>query len=186
MNVTPSFKKTTEKKSSFDALALREVYGIIYSAPEQELALADVFQTNQLTITRLSSSETFLPYLPLEENLFIASTIKERDRKVVLAEAFQVFQLEPALLGRSFTSFTSFTTFEKIKMRIIQLLLSKTSTLVIDDIFSSLTIGQRQEILPQLKIAVQKRNKRLLFLTKDPQIIDSPYVHPLSLHALLN
>ena len=26
------------KKSSFDALALREVYGIIYSAPEQELA----------------------------------------------------------------------------------------------------------------------------------------------------
>ena len=67
--------KTTEK-SSFDALALREVYGIIYSAPEQELALADVFQTNQLTITRLSSSETFLPYLPLEENLFIASTIK--------------------------------------------------------------------------------------------------------------
>ena len=174
MNVTPSFKKTTEKKSSFDALALREVYGIIYSAPEQELALADVFQTNQLTITRLSSSETFLPYLPLEENLFIASTIKERDRKVVLAEAFQVFQLEPALLGRSFTSFT---TFEKIKMRIIQLLLSKTSTLV---------IGQRQEILPQLKIAVQKRNKRLLFLTKDPQIIDSPYVHPLSLHALLN
>ena len=91
------------KKSSFDALALREVYGIIYSAPEQELALADVFQTNQLTITRLSSSETFLPYLPLE-NLFIASTIKERDRKVVLAEAFQVFQLEPALLGRSFTS----------------------------------------------------------------------------------
>ena len=74
MNVTPSFKKTTEKKSSFDALALREVYGIIYSAPEQELALADVFQTNQLTITRLSSSETFLPYLPLEENLFIAST----------------------------------------------------------------------------------------------------------------
>ena len=183
MNVTPSFKKTTEKKSSFDALALREVYGIIYSAPEQELALADVFQTNQLTITRLSSSETFLPYLPLEENLFIASTIKERDRKVVLAEAFQLFQLEPALLGRSFTSFT---TFEKIKMRIIQLLLSKTSTLVIDDIFSSLTIGQRQEILPQLKIAVQKRNKRLLFLTKDPQIIDSPYVHPLSLHALLN
>ena len=113
--------KITEK-SSFDALALREVYGIIYSAPEQELALADFFQTNQLTITRLSSSETFLPYLPLEENLFIASTIKERDRKVVLAEAFQVFQLEPALLGRSFTSFT---TFEKIKMRIIQLLLSK-------------------------------------------------------------
>ena len=48
---------------------------------------------------------------------------------------------------------------------------------MIDDIFSSLTIGQRQEILPQLKIAVQK-NKRLLFLTKDPQIIDSPYVHP--------
>ena len=73
MNVTPSFKTT--EKSSFDALALREVYGIIYSAPEQELALADVFQTNQLTITRLSSSETFLPYLPLE-NLFIASTIK--------------------------------------------------------------------------------------------------------------
>ena len=151
MNVTPSFKKTTEKKSSFDALALREVYGIIYSAPEQELALADVFQTNQLTITRLSSSETFLPYLPLEENLFIASTIKERDRKVVLAEAFQVFQLEPALLGRSFTSFTTF-----------------------------------EKIIPRLKIAVQKRNKRLLFLTKDPQIIDSPYVHPLSLHALLN
>ena len=161
---------------------MREVYGIIYSAPEQELALADFFKTNQLTITRLSSSETFLPYLPLEENLFIASTIKERDRKIVLL-TFQVFQLEPALLGRSFTSFT---TFEKIKMRIIQLLLSKTSTLVIDDIFSSLTIGQRQEILPQLKIAVQKRNKRLLFLTKDPQIIDSPYVHPLSLHALLN
>ncbi len=41
MNVTPSLQKTTEKKSSFDALALREVYGIIYSAPEQELALAD-------------------------------------------------------------------------------------------------------------------------------------------------
>lgn len=47
MNVTPSFKKTTEKKSSLDALALREVYGIIYSAPEQELALVDFSkQTN--------------------------------------------------------------------------------------------------------------------------------------------
>ena len=62
-----------------------------------------------------------MPYLPLEENLFIASTIKERDRKVVLAEAFQVFQLEPALLGRSLLLLRLL----KIKMRIIQLLLSK-------------------------------------------------------------
>ncbi len=39
--------KNNRKKSSFDALALREVYGIIYSAPEQELALADFSkQTN--------------------------------------------------------------------------------------------------------------------------------------------
>ena len=47
---------------------------------------------------------------------------------------------------------------------------------MIDDIFSSLTIGQRQEILPQLKIAVQK--KQALAISDKGQIIDSPYVHP--------
>ena len=151
--------KTTEKILIRRVSFARSLWNHLFCS-RTRTRIGRFFQTNQLTITRLSSSETFLPYLPLEENLFIASTIKERDRKVVLAEAFQVFQLEPALLGRSFTSFT---TFEKIKMRIIQLLLSKTSTLVIDDIFSSLTIGQRQEILPQLKIAVQKETSACYF-----------------------
>lgn len=65
-------QKNNRKKSSFDALALREVYGIIYSAPEQELALADVFQTNQLTITRLSSSGNLSALLAIRRKIYLS------------------------------------------------------------------------------------------------------------------
>ncbi len=87
MNVTPSFKNNRKiliRRVSF-CEKFMESFILLQNKNSH---WADFSQTNQLTITRLSSSETFLPYLPLEENLFIASTIKERDRKSSSSRSF--------------------------------------------------------------------------------------------------
>ncbi|PZL73453.1 hypothetical protein CI088_08975 [Enterococcus plantarum] len=119
------------------------------------------------------SENTFLPYLSIMDNLFVGSSIKERNKKKTMNEWFDYVGLTESILNKSEEQLT---TFEQIKLQLVQLLLIEKDIIIIDDIFQDLSIGQRQELLPLLQKIAKEKQKAILVLTNDIQIAESPYM----------
>jgi len=121
----------------------------------------------------ISSENTFLPYLSIRDNLFVGSSIKEKDKKKRLDDLFIYVGLATNVLNKSEEELTSF---EQIKLHLVQLMLIEKDVIIIDDIFQKLSIGQRQELLPLLQKIAKEKQKAILVLTNDIQIAESPYM----------
>nr|OTP46503.1 hypothetical protein A5881_003999 [Enterococcus termitis] len=98
-----------------------------------------------MAIGFILSENTFLPYLSIRDNLFVGSSIKEKDKKQLLNTLFDYVTLDSSVLIKSEDALT---TFEQIKLQLVQLLLIDKDIIIIDDIFQKLSIAQRQELLP--------------------------------------
>lgn len=151
----------------------------LYSAPENTI---ETF--NQLTnhIFKLKKSKNvglllkrpfFFPYLSLMDNLLLKCPISKAKRKKHLLDWFGYLDLSFHLL---LTNFEMVTTYEKVKLQLLQLLLSEKHLIIITDIFSDLSIYERQLFLPLLKKTAVDHEKCIILLTSDTQIIESPYV----------
>jgi ABC-type lipoprotein export system ATPase subunit len=127
----------------------------------------------ELTAGFILSENTFLPYLSIKENLFIGSSAKEKQKKQLLNDYFTYVGLSLAVLNKREEQLTCF---ERIKLQLVQLLLSGKDLIIIDDIFQQLSIGQRQELLPLLQRITKEKNKAILVFTSDLQIAESPYI----------
>ena len=119
------------------------------------------------------SENTFLPYLSIKENLFVGSSIKEKNKKALLNQFFDYIGLSSSVLNKSKEQLT---TFEQVKLQLTQLLLIEKDIIIIDDIFQKLSIAQRQELLPLLQKIAKEKKKAILVLTNDIQIAESPYM----------
>ncbi|MBO0472645.1 osmoprotectant transport system ATP-binding protein [Enterococcus sp. DIV0840] len=119
------------------------------------------------------SENTFLPYLSIKDNLFVGSSVKERDKKKMLNDLFDYVGLTTSVLNKSEEQLSIF---EQIKLQLVQLLLIEKDVIIIDDIFQELSIGQRQELLPLLQRIAKEKQKAILVLTNDIQIAESPYM----------
>ncbi|MGM0217284.1 hypothetical protein [Enterococcus sp. AZ126] len=119
------------------------------------------------------SENIFLPYLSIRDNLFVGSSIKEREKKKFLNNLFDYVGLTTSVLNKSEEQLN---TFEQIKLQLVQLLLVEKDIIIIDDIFQALSIGQRQELLPLLQKIAKEKQKAILVLTNDIQIAESPYM----------
>lgn len=126
-----------------------------------------------MAIGFILSENIFLPYLSIRDNLFVGSSIKERDKKSLLNDLFAYVGLPTSVLNKSKEQLT---TFEQIKLQLVQLLLIEKDIIIIDDIFQELSIGQRQELLPLLQKIAKEKQKAILVLTNDIQIAESPYM----------
>lgn len=132
------------------------------------------FQMKQaMSIGFILSESTFLPYLSLQDNLFIGASVKEKNKKQVLTHYFNYIGLASSVLNKTETSLT---TFERIKLQLAQLLIIDKDIIIIDDVFQELSISQRQELLPLLQKITKEKEKAILVLTKDIQIAESPYM----------
>lgn len=121
----------------------------------------------------VSKENIFFPYLSLTDNLFITSEIKEKNRKYALNELLLLFQISPNTL---FKSYEQLTRFEQIQLQLMQIVLSNKKDIIIEDIFSDLSIYQRQHLLPLLKQITTKKEKSILLFTSDQQIAESSYI----------
>lgn len=121
----------------------------------------------------ISAENTFLPYLSIRDNLFVGTSIKEKDKKKRLDDLFNYVGLTTNALNKSEDELISF---EQIKLQLVQLLLIEKDVIIIDDIFQKLSIGQRQELLPLLQKIAKEKQKAILVLTNDIQIAESPYM----------
>ncbi|MGX7148935.1 hypothetical protein [Enterococcus ureasiticus] len=119
------------------------------------------------------SENTFLSYLSIKDNLFVGSSVKERDKKKILNDLFDYVGLTTSVLNKSEEQLTIF---EQIKLQLVQLLIIEKDVIIIDDIFQELSIGQRQELLPLLQRIAKEKQKAILVLTNDIQIAESPYM----------
>ncbi|MFD1899610.1 hypothetical protein [Enterococcus termitis] len=126
-----------------------------------------------MAIGFILSENTFLPYLSIQENLFVGTSIKEKDKKQLLTQHFQYVGLSTDSLLKSESDLT---TLELIKLQLVQFLLIDKDIIIIDDIFQKLSISQRQELLPLLQKITKEKKKAILVLTNDIQIAESPYV----------
>lgn len=115
----------------------------------------------------------FLSYLSIKDNLFVGSSVKEKDKKKLLNDLFDYVGLTTSILNKSEEQLTSF---EQVKLQLVQLLLIEKDIIIIDDIFQELSIAQRQELLPLLQKIAKEKQKAILVLTKDIQIAESPYM----------
>lgn len=121
----------------------------------------------------ISKENIFFPYLSLIDNLFITSVIKEKNRKRALNELLSLFELNQNTL---FKSYDQLTNFEQILLQLMQIVLSNKKEIIIEDIFSALSIYQRQHLLPLLKQIADKKEKAILLFTSDQQIAESSYI----------
>ncbi len=126
-----------------------------------------------MAIGFILSENIFLPYLSIRDNLFVGTSIKEKDKKKRLNDLFTYVSLAASVLNKSEDQLS---TFEQIKLQLIQLLLLEKDIIIIDDIFQKLTISQRQELLPLLQKIAKEKQKAILVLTNDIQIAESPYM----------
>ena len=131
----------------------------------------------------LCKENVFFPYLSLIDNLFIGSDIKEKNRKNSLKELLCLFQLTPNTLFKSYENLTSY---EQTQIQLIRILLSNKQEIVVDDVFSQLTIYQRQHLLPLLKEIAEKKEKAILLFTSDRQIAESSYINKIIIPATSN
>ncbi|MBO0439486.1 hypothetical protein [Candidatus Enterococcus ikei] len=126
-----------------------------------------------MAIGFILSENTFLPYLSIRDNLFVGTSIKEKNKKQLLNNYLEYVGLTTSVLNKSEEQLT---TFEQIKLQLVQLLLIDKDIIIIDDIFQELSIGQRQELLPLLQKIAKEKQKAILVLTNDIQIAESPYM----------
>jgi ABC-type molybdate transport system ATPase subunit len=127
----------------------------------------------ELAVGFILSENTFFPYLSIRDNLFIGSTAKEKQKKQLLNDYFTYVGLSSAVLNKQEEKLTCF---ERIKLQLVQLLLSEKDLIIIDDIFQQLSVGQKQELLPLLQRITKEKNKAILVFTNDLQIAESPYI----------
>lgn len=126
-----------------------------------------------MAIGFILSENTFLPYLSIRDNLFVGSSVKEKEKKPLLNKLFDYVSLNTSVLIKSEDTLTIF---EQIKLQLVQLLLIDKDIIIIDDIFQKLSVAQRQELLPLLQKIAKDKMKAILVLTNDIQIAESPYM----------
>lgn len=119
------------------------------------------------------SENPFLPYLSLNDNLFIGSSMKKNEKKQFIQQYFTYLGIELSILLKSSEQLTAY---EQVKLQLFRVLLLDKETILIDDVFQKLSIFQRQELLPLLQKIAKNKGKSILILTKDAQIAESPYM----------
>ncbi|WP_241162444.1 hypothetical protein [Enterococcus sp. ZJ1668] len=82
-------------------------------------------------------------------------------------------RIDPTLLNRSSEELSIL---EKIKLQLLHTLLANRKHLVIEDVFSELTVLEIQELLDLLYGLVRNRDRSILLFTTDESIARSPYV----------
>lgn len=128
---------------------------------------------DSMAIGFILAENTFLPYLSISDNLFIGTSIKEKNKKELLNKYLSYVGLRASILNKTEMDLPSF---ERIKLQLVQLLLVNKDIIIIDDIFQELSIAQRQELLPLLQKIAKEKQKAILVLTNDIQIAESPYM----------
>lgn len=126
-----------------------------------------------LSIGFILSDYSFLPYLSIKENLFIGTSIKEKQKKIILNYYMQFIGLDESILIKDKSDITFF---EYIKLQIIHLLLTEKNVLIMDNVFSKLTVYQRQELLRLLQKIAKNNNKAIFIVTDDSKIAKSSYI----------
>lgn len=170
--------KTISEYEHLKLFNLQEITVILENQPSIERDLTfvidELLSTNgKSSVGLVSKKNIFFPYLSLLDNLFITSIIKERHRKQALNELLLLFELNTNTL---FKSYEQLTQYEQIQLQLMQIVLSNKKEIIIEDIFSDLTIHQRQHLLPLLKQIAGKKEKAILLFTSDQQIAESSYI----------
>jgi len=121
----------------------------------------------------LSLETRLLPYLSLQENLFLNSSIKKKAKKQLLLTWLPIFHWSTTILTKEVSALS---TYERLKCQLLQFVFSEKETMLVTDIFSKLTVPQKQELLPLFQQITRRAQKQLILLTNDRQIADNPYI----------
>ncbi|MBP2100047.1 P-loop NTPase family protein [Enterococcus rivorum] len=128
---------------------------------------------HSLSIGFVLAENPFLPYLSLKQNLFVGSSIKNKEQKKKANQFFTYLGIDSSILIKPLEALNFY---EQIKLQLCRMLLLDKDIIIIDDIFKELSIFQRQELLPLLQKIAKADKKAILILTEDSKIAESPYM----------
>lgn len=120
----------------------------------------------------LLDDAAFFPSYSTVDNLFICSSIKERERKMILKE-WAAFLNIPMFTFSD--SFDTLSTFQQVKLQLMQLVLANKKKIILANDFSKLSVYEKQQLFPLLNELATKYSISLWLITDDQKIADSPY-----------
>ena len=121
----------------------------------------------------ITDEPTFFPHLSMIDNLFVCSSIKLGERKAVLREWASTFDFSMADFSQPFEAFSAL---DRVKLQLLQLVLSGKAKIICALDFSTLSVFEKQRLLPLLKELTAKASITLWLITADQRIVESPYV----------
>ncbi|MGX7351710.1 hypothetical protein RU97_GL001127 [Enterococcus canis] len=124
----------------------------------------------------ISNSIPLVMHVPVKDILLLATGLKEKQLKTELADVFTELELPLAILQLPLDELSML---ERLKIQLLKSLLLSKKQIILDDIFESLTIRERQEFLPLLKQLSQNYDLRFVLLTSDQRIRESHYIDQL-------
>lgn len=132
-----------------------------------------LLSSKEYSVGLITEKVSFLPYLSVQENLFLGTSIKKRNQKNQLQELFSLTNLDLFLLNKSIDALSSF---ENLKLQVIQFLLLEKKLLIIDNSFKQLSVKECQSFLSILQHLTKLKNITVLLVTNDQQIVQSSYI----------
>lgn len=159
-----------------DTSAFFDQFTVIWCPYEKQQELLKNFKVEALAhktleITIIQKDWPIFPYLNPKDHVFLDLPAKEIRQKCVMYQ--EELRIDPTLLNRSSEELSIL---EKIKLQLLHTLLANRKHLVIEDVFSELTVLEIQELLDLLYGLVRNRDRSILLFTTDESIARSPYV----------
>ncbi|MGL4697596.1 hypothetical protein [Enterococcus larvae] len=150
---------------------LKDKEQIVTELPDFIEAALQQNQTKEIGF--LLDDSAFFPSFSLTDNLFICSSIKDRQRKSVLKEWAVLLELPMSIFS---DSFDNLSTFQQVKLQLLQLILADKKKIILANDFSKLSVYEKQCLFPLLKELATKTSISFWLITDDQKIADSPYI----------
>lgn len=175
MTTTESFEMTIQQIKEQEE---HKVFAVLKEKEQIMRELPDfvegVLQQKQgKDIGFLLDEAPFFPSFSITDNLFICSTIKDRQRKGILKEWAAFLELPMFIFS---DSFDNLSTFQQVKLQLLQLILADKKKLILANDFSQLSVYEKQQLFPLLKELAVKSEVSIWLITDDQKIADSPYI----------
>lgn len=130
-------------------------------------------QNHTKEIGLLLDDAAFFPSFSITDNLFICSSVKDKERKQLLKEWAVLLDLPMFTFS---DSFDNLSIFQQVKLQLMQLILANRKKIILANDFSKLSVYEKQQLFPLLKELTTKFSVSLWLVTDDQKIADSPYI----------
>lgn len=175
MTITENFQTAIQQINDLNE---HKVYAVLKNKEQILDELPDFVETvlqqqDMKDVGFLLDEAAFFPSFSITDNLFICSSVKDKERKNTLKQWAVLLNVPMAIFS---DSFDHLSIFQQVKLQLMQLILSNKKKIILANDFSMLSVYEKQQLFPLLKELATKTSVSIWLVTDDQKIVDSPYI----------